>query len=297
MKRILILFLGILFFGLSIEGASAETISYKKLDNIYFNLNVGGKISSNYVTMFYLDNRLAYCIEPGAAINTSMYNSSSNWAGTNFSKETQIYLEKVGYYGYEYTNHQTPRYYIATQELIWKAINNVDIYWTTGPNGSGDIIDVSNEKNEILSLIKKHDIVPSFVNKVIEGEANSTQILEDKNDVLNNYEISKSLYHKIIKQNNSLIVNYNSDNKEETISLTRMNNHYNDLLLVYTMPGSQALASLRISKPEVYSFSLKSVKKKEPEREIVRVPSTGNKDYVKHFEVLKIYNYDNKRFN
>ena len=63
------------------------------------------------------------------------------------------------------------------------------------------------------------------------------------------------------------------------------------------MPGSQTLASLRISKPETYSFVLKSIEKKEPEKEIVKVPSTGNKDYIKHFEVLKTYNYDYKRFN
>lgn len=72
MKKLFVFTLGILFFGLFTSGAKAETISYQRLDNIYFNLNVNGNVSSNYVTMFYLDGRLAYCIEPGAAINTSM---------------------------------------------------------------------------------------------------------------------------------------------------------------------------------------------------------------------------------
>ena len=230
-------------------------------------------------------------------VRTSTYNSQSSWQNTNFNEETQKYLEKVGYYGYEYKNHQTSRYYIATQELIWKAIKNVDIYWTTGPNRSGSAIDVSAEKNEILALINKHDTVPSFVNETIAGEKGSTQIIEDTNEVLNNYDLSKSIYHKVIKQDNNLIVNYSNDIKEEKLTLTRKNNNYNDLLLIYTMPGSQALASLRISAPETYTFNLKSLEKEEPKKEIVKVPSTGNNPKINHFKIVKFYNYDHKRFS
>ena len=300
MKKIFVVALGIIMCTLSVNIVKAETISYKRLDNIYFNLNVDGVSSSNHVTMFYLDNRLAYCIEPGAAINTKTYNSTSDWSKTGLSEETQKYLEKIGYYGYEYPNHQTPNYYIATQELIWKAIKNVDVYWTTGANGTGSVIDLSKEKNEILFLVKKHDTIPSFTNDTITGEKGTTKTFYDENMVLNDLEISKSSYHKIDKQNNKLVIDFSNDLKEETLTLTKQN-YYKDLLLVYTMPGSQALASLRISNPESYSFRVKSIEipeePEQPKNEIVKVPSTGDDYKTSHFNIVKFYNYDFRRYN
>lgn len=298
MKKILLLTLGIIM-GLFLTGhVKAETISYKKLDNIYFNLKVNGVSSSNYVTMFYLDGRLAYCIEPGKDINTRTYNSTNDWSKTSISADKQKLLEKIGYFGYEYTSHQTPRYYIATQELIWETIGGADIYWTTGPNGSGSTIDVSKEKNEIMSLVNKYDTSVSFASDTIIGEVGSHLEIEDNNGVLNNYNITDSVYHKIDKQDNKLVIDFNSEEREESILLTRKNN-YSDLLLVYTMPGSQSLASLRISSPKTYAFKLKSVitPKEYPKKEVVKVPSTSDDSKIMHFNILKIFKYDNKRFN
>lgn len=295
MKKIFLIILGIVMFGFSMNIVKAETISYKKLDNIYFNLKVDGVSSSNGVTMFYLDNRLAYCIEPGVAINTKTYNSTSDWSKTNLSLEKQKYLEKIGYYGYEYPNHQTPKYYIATQELIWRAVKNIDVYWTTLKNGGGSVIDVSKEKNEILNLVKKHDSIPSFTNEIITGEKGTSKTIYDENMVLNDFDLSTSNDHKVEKLNNKLVINFSDSLKEEELKLTRKN-YYKDLLLVYTMPGSQSLASLRISKPEVYTFKIKSMEKPEPP-EIVKVPSTGDDYRVRHFKVLKFFNNDLGRFN
>jgi len=300
MKKIFIIALGIVMCGIMINEVKAETINYKRLDNIYFNLTVDGISSSNHVTMFYLDNRLAYCIEPGASINTRVYNSNTNWNGTSLSEEVSKYIEKIGYYGYEYYNHQTPYYYIATQELIWKAIKNIDIYWTTGENGTGSVIDISKEKNEILSLVQKHNNIPSFANDTITGEIGTTKTFYDENGVLNDFDISESNYHKIDKQNNKLLITFSNELKEDILTLTRKN-YYNDLLLVYTMPGSQALASLRISNPEIYNFKVKNIKIPEneevPKKEIVKVPSTGDNYKQTIFNTVKFYKYDLGRFN
>lgn len=296
MKKIFLVIMGFLLWGVFSSDVSAETISYKKLDNIYFNLKVNGNSSSNYVTMFYLDNRLAYCIDPGVEINTRVYNSSNNWGVTNISAEKQKYLEKIGYYGYEYPNHQTDKYYIAAQELIWEAIKDVDSYFTTGPNGTGSRIDISREKNEILALVKKHDIVPSFVDDTLIGSKGTTLTFEDENKVLDDYDISGSNHHKIERKSNSIVVGFSADLNEDEITLTRKSN-YNDLLLVYTMAGSQSLASLRISSPDTYSFKIKSIEVPSPPKEIVKVPSTGIGDRAINYNVIKFYKYDFSRFN
>ena len=64
MKKICMIFLGIIAFGVFNGAVKADNISYKRLDNIYFNLNVDGISSSNHVTMFYLDGRLLIALNP-----------------------------------------------------------------------------------------------------------------------------------------------------------------------------------------------------------------------------------------
>ena len=65
MKKFFLAGLGVCLFITSLCNVRADNISYKRLDNIYYNLTVNGKFESNHVTMFYLADRLAYCIEPG----------------------------------------------------------------------------------------------------------------------------------------------------------------------------------------------------------------------------------------
>ena len=110
--------------------------------------------------------------------------------------------------------------------------------------------------------------------------------------------MSDSQFHMIDKQDNKLIIDFSGEEHEEDILLTRKNN-YSDLLLVYTMPGSQSLASLRISSPKTYAFKLKSVitPKEYPKKEVVKVPSTSDDNKIEHFNILKVFKYDSRRFN
>ena len=96
-KITLLLFSSLVIFAFT-SSVKAEKISYKKIDGVYYNQLVNGKWESNYVTMFYLDGILAYCIEPGVSINTSEYNSSNDWSQTNFSDEQKQKFEKIGFH-------------------------------------------------------------------------------------------------------------------------------------------------------------------------------------------------------
>lgn len=298
MKKVWLIGFSLCLLCLGLTNVKAENITYQRISNTYYNLTVDGKTISNHVTKFFLDGRLAYCIEPGKDINTSVYDSYTDWSKTSLDLETRQYIEKIGYYGYEYPGHQTDKYYIATQELIWRAIKDVDIKWTTAKNGSGQVIDIEQEKNNILDLVQRHSITPSFTNEVITGVVGETKEIEDKNQVLSNYEISSSTKHDIQVQDNKLIITFNNNPEEETISLTRKN-YDTKTLLVYVKGDSQQLASLRISTPETLSFKVKSVEVPEdtPEEEIVKVPSTGDQKTVKHFGVTKFLIYDGTRFN
>ncbi len=296
-----IIFLGLCMFGILCTQVKADNISYKRLDNIYYNLTVDGNRLSNHVTAFYLDNRLAYCIEPGKAIITREYESSSDWSHTDLPSSVTSLLEKIGYYGYEYPNHQTDKYYIATQELIWRAIKDVDIVWTTMKDGQGDVIDVTLEKNEIMNLVKKHDEGPSFKDKIISGKVSSSLTIEDTNNVLSDYKIVSDNSHDLKIDGNKLIVKFNNAVSKIEEVLLNKNSYDNETLLVYTNGDSQKLASLRFSFNQNVGFKIQSEEEpivpKEPTvpTEVVKVPSTGIEPTIFHFGIKSIL-YNEKHF-
>lgn len=277
MKKIIyaVMFLS-LFVCMKPAYAAETTITYNKLQGIAYNQKIGNELKSNIVTFFQMQDRIAYCIEPGVAINEKFYDINTDWSATNLSDELKEYIEKVGYYGYEYPGHNTSYYYIAAQELIWKAVRpDIEITWTTEKNLGGSVIDVSNEKNEILNLVNNHSLSPSFSFKTFSGYVGDEIIINDTNNVLNYYEVSSSKNHKIIKNDNTLKIKL-SDTKvdDEEITLTRK--YYDKApLLIYSKGDSQKLAALRITMDKKYSFKLVNKEKPTKVEEIIEVPDTG----------------------
>ena len=256
MKRI-IKFLAltlVLMTGFKASALESTTITYNKLHGIAYNITVDGKFMSNTVTQFQLGDRIAYCIEPGVEINEKYYDIYTDWSTVDMSDELKSLLEKIGYYGYEYPGHQTSRYYIATQELIWKAVRpDMESVWTTGENKTGEIIDITAEKDEIMRLVNEHDLLPSFSGEVVKGVTGSKIVLEDKNNVLHNFEISESKYHDINVNGDSLEITLNDEKaQDEKLTLTRKKEYYDSApLLVYCKGDSQKLASLRITMDDI----------------------------------------------
>ena len=266
----------VMFLFLFMKPAYADevNISYVRLNGIYYNQVINGVLESNHVTSFHLGGRIAYCIEPGAEIKTNTY-TETDWSLVNLSEEVRDYIEKVGYYGYEYPGHQTDRYYIAAQELIWKIVRpDIEVSWTTGINKSGSVIDVSKEKEEIESLVNSHSLEPSFISNDVSGFLGDEIILYDDNKVLEDYDISEGKCHEVVRDGNTLKIKLNGESAcDEVITLTRK--HYDNMpLIVYYRSGSQSLAALRISNEKEVSFKISS-KEKPLEEEIVEVPDTG----------------------
>ncbi len=256
----------------NVQALDSAKITYHRLDNIVYNRKIGNNFKTNYVTMFKLNDRIAYCVEPGVEITESYYDIYTDQSKVNFSDELKEYIEKLGYYGYEYPGHQTSRYYIAAQELIWKAVKpETEVVWTTGKNYTGEVIDVSKEKEEILSLVQKHNLKPSFSEKSFKAVVGNKIVLEDENNVLDDYEISSSEYHDVVKEGNTITITLNSEVvPEETLTLTRK--HYDDApLLVYSKANSQTLSALRITTDKETYIKISN----EEAPEVVEVPNTS----------------------
>ena len=287
MKKFFTLLLLLSFCLIPMLNVRAEEIriTYNNLDGIVYNRKIGGQFKSNRVTMFKMGDRIAYYVEPGVEITNNYYDVYEDWSKVNFSDELKELIEKIGYYGYDYPGHQTNYYYIAAQELIWKAVKpETEVVWTTGKNYTGEVIDISKEKEEILSLVEKHNLKPSFSEKSFKSEVGSKLVLEDENNVLENYEISSSKYHDIVKEGDRITITLNSDVvPEETLKLTRK--HYDDApLLVYHKSGSQTLSALRISSEKESYIKISN----EEAPEIIEVPNTEVNSLAGFFGTLLV---------
>ena len=186
--RLMILTMAV-FFG--IKGVKADTVSIRReyVNDIWsFHYRNGEMFTYSNLSYKYLNDVLGYCIEPESEIITNDYYYSEDFNKEGYSDEEKRQMELIAYYGYGYKDHNSVKYYMATQELIWSFSDDDYIVWNTSRNQDGENIDLSYEKFIINYLINKHNVKPSFYKDRIEVD-NYTIDLYDSNDVLNEYSI------------------------------------------------------------------------------------------------------------
>lgn len=91
-----------------------------------------------------------------------------------------------------------------------------EVYFTTGLNGTGSIIDIEKEKSMILDLINKHYIRPSFNDLSFEGIYQESIVLTDNNNILDEYHVVSS-NNDVKIEGNKLIVRFTSLGNDKII--------------------------------------------------------------------------------
>lgn len=201
------IFLFIFYFLFLSSVSASEHLDLVPIDGVFssqYNLDNGSYFSSNQ-KKYYMDGKIVYCVEPGAPIYTNGY-YASDISFSSFSNDLINKIGLIGYFGYDYPGHQSDNYFLATQELIWEFIGNNEIHFTTGLNNSGDIINIDNEKNEIMSLVNDYLIKPSFDGNLISDVYGNSIVLVDNNHVLSNYEVVFST-NSVFIDGDRLIIN------------------------------------------------------------------------------------------
>lgn len=252
--------LPIFFLGTNVVSAGSNDTQFSRtqISGAYYYQkdNETGKTMVGTANKFYMNGKLSYCIEPLVQITEHTYNSTSDWNITDLTPEIRRRLEIIGYYGYEYPGHQTDRFYMATQELIWETVRNVDAKYTT-QRGGGSVIDLSKEKNEILSLAEAYNQTASFAQTTVEGNIGDELVLTDTNGVLNEFSMTYNGKQKVTKDGNQLKIKLNEiSNNEETI-IFRKSSVDSQVSIIYYKDDSQKLASLKISDPTTFMLKIK----------------------------------------
>lgn len=212
MKKIFLIFIAVicsLFIG--IKGVDAlendSMLKTERIENVYaFHYRNGVLVSYGNLPFRYQNGKLAYCIDSSTIIGTDTYSSTDDWGMSGYSNDDKKKMELISYYGYGYEDHNTIKYYMATQELIWLFKDDF-VKWTNDYSENSSQINVDKEKNEILKLVNKHYTLPSFASKEYKEKLGVTFSIMDTNNVLDNYNVTSDL--KYTKNNSSLNVTAN----------------------------------------------------------------------------------------
>lgn len=206
------------------------------------------------------DNKVVYCIEPFVdMIEDSNYNGYDyNFEKLlNLSKEDWTKINLLSYYGYGYKGHTDSKWYPITQILIWKTIDkNATFYWTKTFKGE-KVARFQNEMKELEELVENHFVKPSFDNQIINTSVKKDIILEDKNNVLNNYIITNQENSDIKIDGNKLIISKQEEEKEIIINLEKRDNIYKVNPIIYVSNTYQNLLSIGSYQPVESNLSIK----------------------------------------
>ena len=238
----------------------AATLVQTPIDNVYYTRRGGGQsyLSAQYNT-YDMDGRTVYCIEPGVDITTHTYNGATGWINSPYSEEINRKIQLYGYYGYDYPGHNTLRYRMAAQALIWETTGGQILEYWTERYGYGDYINVDYEKNQIKKLANAHYQVPSFNNEYKTGVIGQPITFTDNSGVLSEYKIYTSNGASSSISGNTLTVIPNKTG-EVVVSLVRKTYTNNPTtIFVGIDEKSQKMGYFGLDDPVVASVKLNVV--------------------------------------
>lgn len=250
----------IVVFSLNIKEIKAsEILTLNRKENIYYTRYGGGKeYTSDFYPLYDIGGKVAYCIEPGVHLTFFEYNANLGMTLSPYDAETNRILQLIGHYGYEYPGHDDIRYRMATQSLIWEKTGGQTVEFYTERYGYGLEIDVSREKNEIMDLVNSHNVKPDFSKTNFEGYLGKEIVLEDKNKVLDLFEITSKGNNNVKKVGNKL---YITPTKTGTSSIVFKKSRYDSVAtMIFTAISgvSQKLAVLRSGEDVKMSINIKA---------------------------------------
>ena len=259
MKKIIsFLFATISIFLLNIDSVYAAEkvkISFDYQSNVYYTRKGDGLNDSHQYLYYNLNGVPAFCIEPGVDINDWDY-LVYGIEKSPFDAEKTHRLQLIGHYGYDYPGHQTQKYRMATQKLIWETSKNLKVEYYTKVNGGGTHIDISNEVNEILRLVDSHYTKPSFDGTTINTTYNSQTVLDDANSILSDYEIYDDGGNNISISNNKLYITPKTMNSSTIILKKKLYDSATTIIYVGENGKSQKLGRFRATDPVLSRIAL-----------------------------------------
>lgn len=225
--------------------------------DIYYTRRGGGQdyLSAKFAE-FSMNNEVVYCIEPGVSITTNLYTGADGFVNSPYGVEVNSKIQLIGHYGYEYPGHQTTRYKMAAQALIWETTGGQIVEYWTEQYGNGSHIDVSYEKNEIMKLVNSHYDKPSFNASNITGYINQEIVVEDTKGILNQFEIYNANGNVVRKEGNKLYITPKKIGKTDITLIRPKYDNSTTIVFIGSNNNSQKMGKFRASDPVVANINI-----------------------------------------
>lgn len=238
------------FMLLGCVNVSAATLVEGPIEDVYYTRRGGGKpyMSAQYHT-YTMDGKTVYCIEPGIDITVHDYNGQIGWTNSPYSDEINQKIQLYGYYGYDYPGHNTLRYRMAAQALIWEETGGQIIEFWTERYGYGNFINIDYEKNEINKLVSTHYNQPKFTETTKTGIINETITFTDTTGYLSDYAVHQSNGANVSINGNNLLVTPTKIGETTVILKKRMYTNNPTTIFVGTDLKSQKMGYFGIDDP------------------------------------------------
>lgn len=238
MKKI-IFFITIFLIAISNPLAETKTLIKDRIEDTYtyYYDKTLGRERYIYASKYIFDNNIAYCLELGKLLESNIYTYTTSFEEININQNVLNEIKKIAYYGYDYPGHNTDKYYMATQEMIWDKLEENNVVWVKDMNPNNQI-DIEKEKNEIEKLYNTHEKKPSFDNQEIEYTLGDILVIEDTNGFLDRYITTTK---NVIIEGNKLILTEDFSEKEVIL---KHPNYTGNQFLLYTSGASQKMMSV-----------------------------------------------------
>lgn len=284
-KILIGLFLGVMILNASKDvnaGINDTVIDKNRVNGIYAIVEVGGGVNRIfYLNMYKMNGRTAYCIDVGVDITTDIYNSTNDFGISYLTKEQIDYIRTISYFGYGYLGHDSYKYYMAAQEIIWEYLSGRKVFWSNEMNvnqGSNEI-DVNSYKEEIIRLSEEY--IKGIDIRLDRDEYYIGEEIEiiPSNGNINEYVVSSSKYSSASIRDNKLVIKVGNNIGNENIELSRKGVYDYEELLYYYDNSQRLISNGNISDNiENISFKIKGV---DLEVKVVDSMTNSNKPYVK----------------
>ncbi len=250
----------ILFIPTLVNASVSGTLVQEKVDDVWITRR-GGTSSyfSAQFTEYSINGYAVYCIEAGVAITTENYIGEYGYVNSPYDDETTKLLELIAYYGYDYEDHQTLKFRMATQALIWETVSDQIVEFWTEASGYGDYIDVSEEKEIIMNLVNSHYEKPSFNLNSVELNVGDEYVFVDENKVLSQYEIYSSTGVTAEIIGNELHITATSIGDYEVQLIKKSYDTVSTIIFVGDDDTSQKMGLMRFSDPVVSTISVSTL--------------------------------------
>ena len=296
-KVLIITIIGIFLMFIFNKCVSAEITGKLKIEEqsgVFYTMR-GGTVGymSGAFPYYTVGNDLVYCIEPGVQFFTHNYIGKEGLVNSPYSAEINSKIQLIGYYGYEYPGHQSLRYRMATQALIWEATGGLIVEFWTEKYGYGDSISVEKEKQDIMNLVNNHYNRPSFNGETIETQLGNEITLEDSSNILSQFEVYDNGGNEVKIENNKL---YITAKKLDNSTITLIKKGYDaktTIIFVGDNPSSQKLGLLRAGDPVITKINLNTTGVKV---KVIKTDTETNKQIKMSGIKFKIKNLDNNEY-